>query len=98
MTAPHLSNRFRSFMFYVYILQSERDGSTYVGCTSDLKRRFAEHNARESVYTKKRAPYRLVYYEAYRAKDDASRRERMLKLHAKGMAQLRRRIANSLAV
>jgi len=30
--------------FYVYILQSESSGKTYIGQTGDLERRVVEHN------------------------------------------------------
>ena len=33
-------------MHYMYVLQSKDDNERfYIGCTSDLKRRFNEHNA-----------------------------------------------------
>jgi len=31
-------------MFYVYVLKSKKDGRWYTGSTSDLKKRFNEHN------------------------------------------------------
>jgi Predicted endonuclease containing a URI domain len=39
-------------MNYVYILQSELDGSKYTGVTQDLKRRVAEHNNGDAKYSK----------------------------------------------
>ena len=32
-------------MFFVYILQSEKDGGFYIGYTSDLDKRLQQHNA-----------------------------------------------------
>lgn len=61
--------------FYVYILQSIKDRKLYVGCTNDLRRRLKEHNEKQSCSTKSRAPFELVYYEAYRNRKDAEKRE-----------------------
>jgi predicted GIY-YIG superfamily endonuclease len=48
-------------MHYVYLLQSEAfPGQRYVGLTSDLRRRLAEHNAGKSPHTSKYVPWRLV--------------------------------------
>jgi len=59
-------------MWYLYILQSENNKKLYVGRTSDLKRRFNEHNSkRGGSYTSKNAPFKLMFYEAYLSKNDA---------------------------
>ncbi|MBP7807357.1 GIY-YIG nuclease family protein, partial [Candidatus Saccharibacteria bacterium] len=52
-------------MHYVYLLQSQKDGTFYVGSTGDLKRRFYQHNQSQSTATKAKVPWKLVYYEAY---------------------------------
>lgn len=83
-------------MFYVYVLKSMKDYRYYIGFTHDLRRRFAEHNAARVTSTKARTPLVLVYYEAYRSKIDATKRERSLKLRSKAFGQLRRRIENCL--
>jgi putative endonuclease len=67
-------------MHYVYLLQSETaDDQRYVGTTSDLKRRFLEHNARKSPHTSKYAPWRLVTYIAFSDAPKAESFERYLK-------------------
>jgi putative endonuclease len=66
-------------MQYVYILRSKEDGDLYVGCTNNLKRRFALHNAGKVYATRRRYPLVLLYYEAYLNKFDAYERERYLK-------------------
>jgi putative endonuclease len=71
-------NSVRDF-HYVYILRSLKDGKWYTGCTSDLRKRFAEHNDGKSTYTKSHGPYELIYYEAGLDKKDAFARERYLK-------------------
>jgi len=67
-------------MFYVYLLQSKKDKDLYVGYTEDLKRRFKEHNDGKNQSTKHRRPLVLIYYEAYRSRSDAEKREQMLKI------------------
>ena len=74
--------------YYVYILQSKLKSFLYVGCTSDLKRRFHEHNNKEELSTKRYAPFELIFYEAYLSKKDAERREKYLKT-SKGKKTLR---------
>jgi putative endonuclease len=85
-------------MFYVYILKSLKNSSLYFGYTADLRRRFSEHNAGKSNYTKNLIPWVLVYYEAYKNSSDARRRERALKNSGKAYGQLKGRIIESLKI
>jgi predicted GIY-YIG superfamily endonuclease len=67
-------------MRYVYLLQSEAfAGQRYVGITSDLRRRLADHNAGKSPHTSKYAPWRLVTYVAFSDEQKAETFERYLK-------------------
>ncbi len=66
-------------MYYVYILQSGKDDSLYIGYTTDWKKRVREHNIGKSLATKYRRPYRLIYYESFLSKRDAESREEYLK-------------------
>ncbi|MSU54731.1 MAG: GIY-YIG nuclease family protein [Candidatus Staskawiczbacteria bacterium] len=52
-------------MFYVYILQSQKDKSKYIGVTSDLKRRFRDHNSNNSTYSSSKSPFVLTWYCAF---------------------------------
>lgn len=83
-------------MFFVYILKSKKDNNLYIGSTNDLRRRLEEHNSGKSLSTKSRMPFVLVYYEAYAIEDEARRRESSLKLHARALTQLKRRIEKSI--
>jgi putative endonuclease len=85
-----------TFVFYVYILISKKDNLSYIGCTNDLRRRFAEHNNGLSLATKDRRPFVLVYYEAYRSMSDARKRETRLKKFKNSYTELRKRIEGSL--
>lgn len=66
-------------MYYVYLLQSQKDKSFYIGYTSNLKRRFLEHNKGLSQSTKHKRPYSLIFYEAFTDILDAKNRELYLK-------------------
>ena len=66
-------------MQYVYVLQSKKDGVLYTGCAKDIKARLILHNAKKITSTKKRAPFSLIYYEAYINNKDAYNREKYMK-------------------
>ena len=65
--------------FYVYIIQSEKDGSFYVGSTQDLGPRLERHNQGRSAYTKSKRPWKLVYSEEHRDRSSAVKRENQIK-------------------
>jgi putative endonuclease len=75
--------------WYVYVLQSQKDHMFYIGSTSDLKRRFQQHQRGENISTAKRLPFELIYFEGHRSKDDAWRREKYFKT-TKGKVTLRK--------
>ena len=85
-------------MHYVYLLKSSKNGSLYIGCTSDVKKRIIQHNKNMSYHTKKYSPWRLVYFEGYISQKDAYSREHQLKLHKQGLRRLKERLRNSLLV
>lgn len=66
-------------MWYTYVLQSLKDMLWYTGYSDDLKRRFAEHNKGLVYSTRKRRPFKLIYYEACLNEQDAKIREQYLK-------------------
>ncbi len=68
----------------------------YVGFTSNLKRRFKEHNNKEELSTKHYAPFELIHYEAYRDEKDAKRREEYFKT-TKGKVTLRQMLKEFFA-
>ena len=76
----------------MYVLQSEKDKSFYVGSTKDLKQRFDEHNNGLSFATKDLKPWILVYYEAYSTYKLAFKREYALKKRAKAWQVLLKRL------
>jgi len=66
-------------MFYVYILQSEKDSSNYIGVTSDLRKRFRDHNSGNSTYSSSKSPFTLTWYCAFSEKMKAYEFEKYLK-------------------
>ncbi|MBA4320226.1 MAG: GIY-YIG nuclease [Flavobacterium sp.] len=66
--------------YYVYILASKRNGTLYIGVTSDLKKRIFEHkNDLIEGFTKKYKVHHLVYYEQTTDVRSAIEREKRLK-------------------
>ncbi len=77
--------------FYIYVLESEKDGLWYTGYTDNLRRRMAEHDKGSTASTKSRRPWKLIYYEACLDQKDALAREKYLK-SGMGKRYLRNRI------
>jgi putative endonuclease len=70
-------------VFYVYIIQSIKDGGLYLGHTQDLQNRLKQHNDKNrKTYTSKRGPWKMLYYEEQQTRSLAMQRERFLKSHA----------------
>ncbi len=66
-------------MTYTYLLRSKQSEQWYTGYTHDLKKRMVQHNSKQSLSTKFRGPYELMYYEACQNEKDAVAREKYLK-------------------
>jgi putative endonuclease len=66
-------------MYYVYVLQSNKDNKKYVGYTKNLKLRFEAHKKGKVLSTKNRRPLKLIYYEACVNQQDATHWEKYLK-------------------
>jgi len=66
--------------YYVYILASKRNGTLYIGVTSNLIKRIYEHkNNFIEGFTKKYNVHSLVYYEMTEDVTSAIEREKQLK-------------------
>ena len=67
-------------IYYVYITASKRNGTLYIGVTSNLKKRVYEH--KEGLvegFTKKYNVDKLVYFETTNDINSAIQREKQLK-------------------
>ncbi|HRQ79932.1 MAG TPA: GIY-YIG nuclease family protein [Azospirillaceae bacterium] len=66
--------------FYVYIMASDRNGTLYIGITSDLARRVEEHRTGAlQGFTSRYGVRWLVYYEVHDDAENAILREKRLK-------------------
>ena len=66
-------------MKYLYIIQSLKDGSYYIGHSHDPGLRLMHHNDGWTRSTKGKRPWKLVYVESCGTKGDAMEREFQLK-------------------
>jgi putative endonuclease len=73
-------------MYFVYILESKKTHKHYIGSTSNLERRLAEHNEGRVKSTKKYIPWKIIYTEEYLTKSEALKRERQIKSYKGGEA------------
>ena len=79
-------------MYYVYVLYNTK--IFYIGYTINLKRRLKEHSYNK-VRSTNNKNYHLVFYEAYKSKFDAKRREKYFKT-TKGKRTLRLMLRESI--
>ena len=66
-------------MYYIYILKSDFDESKYIGATTNLKRRFNEHNSGGVRYTRTKKLYKIIWYSCFQNKERAYKFEKYLK-------------------
>lgn len=67
-------------VFCVYVIESQSEaGRFYVGSTSDLRTRLAEHNDGLSFHTAKFRPWTLRWYCAFATREKAEAFEAYLK-------------------
>jgi len=65
---------------YVYIITNKRNGTLYIGVTSNMIKRIYEHkNSFVDGFSKKHKLYMLVYYEQHLDIEAAIAREKQLK-------------------
>ena len=66
-------------MYYTYILKSQKNNKYYIGSTSDLNKRFNEHNAGKVKSTKLYIPWDIYYFEKFNSQKHAILRESQIK-------------------
>ena len=67
-------------MYYVYLLRSlARPDKKYIGFTTNLNRRFHEHNCGKSPYTARFVPWEIVAFVCFKDEEKARRFEKYLK-------------------
>ena len=65
--------------YSVYIIQSLKDNSYYIGYSSNVAQRILKHNSSKKGYTSTKKPWALVYSELFQTKTEALIRELFLK-------------------
>lgn len=66
-------------MWYVYILQSNKDSVLYKGLTNNIDKRLKQHLQGQSKTTKKLLPLKLVYVEVCKNRVEARKMEKFFK-------------------
>ena len=84
----------QKFMYCIYALKNQKNNDLYIGYSGDIKSRLKFHNQGKVKSTKPYRPWMLVYYEAYKNKNDARKREYQLKKHYY-KDELKKRLKNS---
>ena len=70
--------------YCVYILASRKNGTLYIGITSDLIRRIWEHkNKVVEGFSSRYGVDKLVYYEIFDDPENAIKREKRLKFYTR---------------
>ncbi len=83
---PFTPTNFNKMPYFVYILQSEKDGKYYIGSTANVANRLQYHNKGSQRSTKFRVPFNIVYTETLLDKRAALAREKQIKSYKGGEA------------
>ncbi|MDP2930562.1 MAG: GIY-YIG nuclease family protein [bacterium] len=66
-------------MYFVYLIEC-KDGTIYTGITTDIQRRFKEHNlGKGGAYTRSKKVKKVLYTEEYKDRNSALKRESEIK-------------------
>jgi len=77
LSCEMMANFFEKY-YWVYVLESLKNGKKYTGYTKDLPSRFEAHQNGEVQATKNRRPFKLIYFEGCLNQKDALKREKYL--------------------
>ncbi|MBK9272713.1 MAG: GIY-YIG nuclease family protein [Saprospiraceae bacterium] len=72
---------------YVYIIESEVDGTYYKGYSQHPINRLEQHNGGKTRYTMLKIPWKLIYIQSYPTKKEALIRERALKKYSRAQIE-----------
>ena len=74
------------YMYFVYILQSQKHYRYYIGSCEDVNERLNRHNSGRVFITKSGRPWVVVYKESFQTRSEAVKRERQIKSFKGGNA------------
>lgn len=77
--------------YYVYVLESQKDGNLYIGVTDNIDRRVQQHNLGKSKSTRPRRPFKLIYFEIFDDKQLAYKQEWRFKNTSEGNIEMRQK-------
>lgn len=86
--------------WFIYLIRC-RNNSLYTGITTDVERRFLEHESGKGAkYLRGKGPLKLVFYEEVGTKSDASKLEHLIKKLSKKEKEsiIKEGIANLLSL
>jgi len=67
-------------MFFIYFAKSKKNNKIYVGQTGRVpEERIKEHNQSGNTWSKNNGPFNLIYYEEFKCREDAIKREKFYK-------------------
>ncbi len=78
--------------YYVYLIQSLKDSTYYIGYSDNLNQRLKEHNQGKTKSIKHKIPFKLIYFEGYLNKTIARKREIKLKKNSFEKEKLLKRL------
>jgi putative endonuclease len=81
--------------FYVYILESLKDGSLYIGSSGNVAARLQRHNSGQTRYTSRKLPWRILGTITCATKAEAIILEKKLK-RWKNPARLRHLLGQNI--
>ena len=65
--------------FFTYILQSDQDGSYYIGSSQDPDERLIKHNRNHAGYSSRKRPWRIVWKQEFSCREEAIKMELPIK-------------------
>lgn len=75
-----MANSLKNKSWFVYIIQSQKDGTLYTGITTNVEKRLKAHNnGTGAKYTKGRGPFKLLKSIKCKDKSTASKLEYKIK-------------------
>jgi putative endonuclease len=69
-------------MYYVYVLKSVNFNKVYVGLTTNIDKRLIQHNSGKIKSNKAYTPFIVVYFETFKTREDARKKEKYFKAGA----------------
>jgi len=66
-------------MFYVYLIQSEKYETFYVGQTNNIDERMKYHNRGKCTYTRNKGPWKIISYKEYSTRSQTMIEEKRIK-------------------